>query len=166
MPSKVAFTSRAWSGRAAARWSQGTVRAGGSMAANASARSAERLQRVTAAPASCNAAAMARAAPAGAEYQGRAAFRGNIVGAQVGEEAGAVGVQAGDAGGAEHQGVDGAGAEGAAVQPVAQSQRGLLVRDRQVGADEAFVRQRAEAGGELVRRGGQEQVLAVDATAP
>ncbi len=63
MPSEVAFTSKAKSARAAARWSQGTVRAGGSMAANASARSAERLQRVTGVPASCRAAAMARAAP-------------------------------------------------------------------------------------------------------
>ncbi len=101
----------------------------------------------------------------GAEQKGGAGHRVYAVGAQIGEETGAVGVAAGYAFGRERKRIHGAGAARGIIDARADRERGFLVRDRYVGAAEAGGAQAEHGGREVFRRHGQRHVGAVDGVA-
>ena len=165
MPSEVALTSRAWSGSASLRLSQGRTRRLGRSCASASACSGGAVGDGDGDAVAQQGRGDRSRRAAGAEDQRRAGGRIDAVGAQVGQEAPAVGVAAGDSALAEHQRVDRAGASRAGVHAVAQREGGALVRDGDVGAGEPGIHQAADGGGEVVRADRQGDVGAVDRVA-
>ena len=90
---------------------------------------------------------------AGAQQQRRAGRRVHAMGAEIGDEAIAVGVAAGDPALSEHQRVDRAGAAGGVVHGIADVEGGELVRDGDIGAGEPGRQQPAHRDRELAVHG-------------
>ena len=101
--------------------------------------------------------------PSGAQKQRWAGPGIDAMGAEIGDEAPAIGVRAGDLAVAECECVHRARPLSRQVDRVADLEGGEFVRNRDVRAGETGVHQAAHGGGEVLGRNGQRYVGAVDA---
>ena len=165
MPSGVAFTTKAWSARTATLASHSAMRSPGRSLASASARARVRLAAGhRRARIEQRRGDRARRA-AGTEQQHWSCRGLHPMRVQIGHEAIAVGVAAGDLAVPKHQCVDRPSALSGLVDRVADLEGGDLVGNRNVGAGEPSRQQSAHRRRKLTRPNGQRDVGTINSVA-